>query len=238
MATQPSTYSLEQISGKKLNVKKSLSDRERLNYLISYTTGRAKAVITVITLTTYGMLDSAAVSSMITSNIADKLQLQGVPEKVSINTVTQRDQNLELCKVKFQISSASQGSLAFPVYHALSVKSLNVSDRYCPSQLDLSPWPHLSGFQLPKTAVDGNEVSVLIGQDVPQVHMVLDYCWGDSPQSQPYGVKTPFGWCVTGPTNRKEDENKPVALSVFEFDWVEDKRDVTLHEQILGFRIT
>ena len=136
------------------------------------------------TLTTYGMLDSAAVSSMITSNIADKLQLQGVPEKVSINTVTQRDQNLELCKVKFQISSASQGSPSFPVYHALTVKSLNVSDRYCPSQLDLSPWPHLKGLQLPNTAVDVNKVSVLIGQDVPQVHMVLDSCWGDSPQTR------------------------------------------------------
>ena len=180
------------------------------------------------TLTTYGMLDSAAVSSMITSNIADKLQLQGVPEKVSINIVTQRDQNLELCKVKFQISSASQGSLSFPVYHALSVKSLNVSDRYCPSQLDLSPWPHLSGLQLPNTAVDVNEGSALICQDVPQVHMVLDCCWGDSPQSQPYGMKTPFGWCVAG---LKEDENKPVALSVFEFDWAEDKRDMILHEQ-------
>ena len=95
------------------------------------------------TLITYGMLDSAVVSSMITSNIADKLHFQGVPEKVSINTVTQRDQNLELYKVKFQISSASQGSPSFPVYLALTVKSLNVLDRYCPaSQLDLSPWPH------------------------------------------------------------------------------------------------
>ena len=90
------------------------------------------------TLITYGMLDSAVFSSMITSNIADKLQIQGVPDKVSVNTVTQRDQNLELCKVK-----------------------LNVLVRYCPSQLDLSPWPHFSGLQLPNTAV-----SVLIGQDV------------------------------------------------------------------------
>ena len=186
-------------------------------------------------LTTYAMLDSAAFSLMITSNIVDKLQLQGVPEKVSINTVTQRDQNLELCKVKFQISSATQGSPSFPVYHAFTVKILNVSDRYCPSQLDLSPWLHLSGLQLPNTAVDVNEVSVLTGQHVPQVHLVLDYCWGDSPQSQPYGMKTPFGWCVAGPTNGKEDENKPVALSVFEFDWAEDKRDMKLHEQVEKF---
>ena len=62
--------------------------------------------------------------------------------------------------------------------------------------------------------------------------MVLDYYWGDSLQSQLYGMKTPFGWCVAGPTNRKEDENKPVALSVFEFDWAEDKRDMKLHEQV------
>ena len=77
------------------------------------------------TLTTYGMLDSAAASSMITSNITDKLQLQGVPENVNINTVTLRGQNLELCKVKLQISSASQGG-AFPVYHALTVIGANV----------------------------------------------------------------------------------------------------------------
>ena len=187
------------------------------------------------TLTTYGMLDSAAVSSMITSNIAEKLGLQGVPEKVSISTVTQRDQNLELSKVKFQISSVSQGSPSFPVYHALTVKGLNVSDRYCPSQLDLSPWSHLSGLQLPNAAVDVNEVFVLVGQDVLQVHIVLDYCWGDKPQSQPYGMKTPFGWCVAGPTSGKEYENKPAELAVFEFDWAEDKRDMELHEQVERF---
>ena len=55
-------------------------------------------------LTTYGLLDSAAVGSMITSNRMRRLQLQGVPEKVSKNTVNQRNQNLELSKVKFQIS--------------------------------------------------------------------------------------------------------------------------------------
>lgn len=45
MANQPSTDVLEQISGTKLNVKKLLSDSERLNYLMSFTTGGAKAVI-------------------------------------------------------------------------------------------------------------------------------------------------------------------------------------------------
>ena len=47
-------------------------------------------------------------------------------------------------------------------------------------------------------------------------------------------MKTPFGWCVAGPTNRKEDAIS-LALSVFEFDWTEDKRDMRLHEQVERF---
>ena len=126
------------------------------------------------TLTSYGMLDSAALGSMITSNIADKLQLQGVPENVSISSVTQRDQNLELSKVKLHISSASQGSPSFPSVSRLDSKGFKCVGPN--TELDLSPGPHLSGLQLANTALDVNEVSVLVGQDLSQVHMVLDYC--------------------------------------------------------------
>ena len=48
-------------------------------------------------------------------------------------------------------------------------------------------------------------------------------------------MKTPFAWCVAGPTSGKEYENKPAELAVFEFDWAEDKRDMELHEQVERF---
>lgn len=83
--------------------------------------------------------------------------------------------------------------------------------------------------------MDVNQVSVLIVQNVPQAHMVLDYRWGDSLQNQLYAMKSPFGWCVAGPTNMMEDESKPVALSVFEFDWAEDKSSLKLHQQLEKF---
>jgi len=110
-----------------------------------------------------------------------------------------------------------------------------VSDRYCPDKLDLSEWSHLKDSEFLNVPVDLNEVSVLIGQDVPQAHIVLHYCWGDNPQSELYASKTPFGWCVAGPTNRKEDDSKPVALSVFEFDWAEDESTMQLHQQVEKF---
>ena len=40
------------------------------------------------TLATYVRLDSAAVSSMIPSNFANRLQIQGVPDNGSINAIT------------------------------------------------------------------------------------------------------------------------------------------------------
>ena len=137
--------------------------------------------------------------------------------------------------VKFQISSTSHWGPSYPVFHALAVEGLNVSDNFCPDQLYLSSWPHLKGLRLPKVPVDLSEVSVLVGQDVPQAHIVLDYSWGDNPQNQPYGMKTPFGWCVAGPKKSRQDENIPIELSVFEFDWAEDKRGIELHDQVKRF---
>lgn len=106
-----------------------------------------------------------------------------------------------------------------------------VSDQYCPDQLDLSEWPHLKDLEVSNAPVDMSEVSILIGQDVLQVHIVLDYCWGDNPQSQ-QTTKTPFGWCVAGPTNKREDGSKPIALSVFVFDWAENESVMVLNQQV------
>ena len=188
-----------------------------------------------IVVSTYGLLDTGAVNSLITSKRAERLQLQGTPERVSITTVTHDSHNCELSKVKFVVHPVNGDVPCFPVSHALVVDSLNMSSRYCPNQLDLLEWPHLEGVELPNPSVDMSELSVLIGQDVTQAHMVLNYRWGDDPQTEPYAMKTPFGWCVAGPTNERADNNKPVALSVFQFNWAEDKPEFELLQQIEAF---
>lgn len=90
-------------------------------------------------------------------------------------------------------------------------------------------------FNFPNFQVDLNEFSVLIRKDVPQAHIVPHHCCEDNPQSEPYASKTPFGRCVVGPTNRKEDDSKPVAHSAFEFDWAEDKSAMQLHQEVERF---
>ena len=140
--------------------------------------------------------------------------------------------------MKFEICPVDQESPCFSVDQALTVDDLNVSHRYCPGQLDVSEWPHLKNVPMPSVDVDVSRVSILIGQDVPQAHVVFNYCWGDDPQKQPYGMKTPFGWCVAGPTGTKEDTNRPIALSIFNFDWARDQSDMALHKQVEQFWAT
>ena len=188
-----------------------------------------------LALSTYGLLDTAAVSSMISSRIVAKLELQRVPERVSLNTVTHKNHDCELSQVKFHISSTSEEGLDLPDNHALEIEDLNVSNHYCPNQVDLSEWSHLRDVELPKHPVDVSEVSVLIGQDVPQAHIIFDYRWGNDPQNEPYATKTPFGWCVAGPINKREDRSKPAALSVFEFAFEENQSVADLHKQVEKF---
>ena len=45
-------------------------------------------------------------------------------------------------------------------------------------------------------------------------------------------MKTPFGWSVAGPTGKKEEESKPIALSVFEFEFGRHCPEVVLHQQV------
>ena len=131
-----------------------------------------------IVVSTYGLLDTGAVNSLITSKLAEHLQLQGTPERVSITTVIHDSHDCELSKLTFVVNPVNGDVPCFPVSHALVVDSSNMSSRYCPNQLDLLEWPHLEGLELPNPSVDMSEVSVLIGQDVPQAHMVLNYRWG------------------------------------------------------------
>jgi len=139
--------------------------------------------------TTYALLDSAAVTTMITSQLSHKLNLQGTPEKTNINTVVQSNHECILPSVSFDITPTTQEGLYFKVHRALVVENLNVPEQYCPNNLKLSYWPHLEDLDIDNVDVDLKEVSILVGQDVPQAHIVLDYCWGDDPPNQPYGMK-------------------------------------------------
>lgn len=188
------------------------------------------------TITTYALLDSASVTTMITSKLAQTLQLKGHNEEISINTVVNSNHSCNLQSVGFDVTPVARDQPRYKVRQALVVENLNIPEQYCPNNIDISRWSHLQELELDCVDVDLTEVSVLMGQDVPQAHVVDQYCWGDDPSEQPYGMKTPFAWCVAGPTNTKDVQSKPIALSILNFHGEGDVNpESVLHQQVEKF---
>ncbi|XP_006813138.1 uncharacterized protein LOC102800684 [Saccoglossus kowalevskii] len=69
-----------------------------------------------------------------------------------------------------------------------------------PTKLDIKGWSHLNDIELPEIEV--KDVTLLIGNDVPEAHWVLEERRGE--RKQPYGIRTLLGWTFIGPMGRKK----------------------------------
>ncbi|XP_070566927.1 uncharacterized protein [Ptychodera flava] len=72
---------------------------------------------------------------------------------------------------------------------------LPISENSIPSVRDTQRWSHLKDVQLPE--LKNKEVTILIGNDVPEAHWILEERRGG--RKQPYAVKTLLGWTLIGP---------------------------------------
>ncbi|XP_068728733.1 uncharacterized protein [Montipora capricornis] len=75
-----------------------------------------------------------------------------------------------------------------------SVDKLPVPNESISSTGDICDWPHLQGISIPKL---DQEVSILIGNDVPKAHWVFEERHGHS--KQPCAARRLLGWTIIGP---------------------------------------
>ena len=76
-------------------------------------------------MTTYGLLDNASHSTMISSELANKLNLKGRRETILVNTLLQQESQ-EFEVVKFDLQSASSGGEKIKVKEGLVSKKFNI----------------------------------------------------------------------------------------------------------------
>ena len=72
---------------------------------------------------------------------------------------------------------------------------------------DLSRWPHLKDLNIPD--VDDNQVTMLIGANVPEAQVHEEYRRGRS--REPYAVRTGRCWAVLGPVNVANSSSSQVV---------------------------
>ncbi|XP_045023214.1 uncharacterized protein LOC123467324 [Daphnia magna] len=145
---------------------------------------------------TFALLDPGNEASLILQNLAVQLKIDGPTEIARLGTFHGVDPEIKTTRVTFNIFPRDQ-SRTFTVKNAYAVPKLEVTSRKINWPALKHQWKHLNDLDFP--FIDSNKVSVLLGSDVMRVHDVLDVRIPPEGIEAPDGIRTHFGWCLTGP---------------------------------------
>ncbi|XP_073721654.1 uncharacterized protein [Misgurnus anguillicaudatus] len=148
------------------------------------------------TLDTYAVLDDGSERSILLFAAAEKLNLKGKEEELSIRTIHQNVSVLQGSTVSFSISPATQPHKTYHIKHAFTAKQLGLAPQSYPMEALVTKYKHLKG--LPIQPFDKIHPLLLIGADQPHlITPVEPVCLG--PPGGPAAIKTRLGWTLQGP---------------------------------------
>ena len=137
------------------------------------------------------LLDPGSDTTLISANLVDQLELQGTTQKLSITNVLTKKKVMNSKSVSFVLSSKES---EIRVDNAWVVDSLNIK-RKAYDLPALKQYKHLE--QIPLETLDNKEVDLLIGADVPEALLHLEFVKGKNP-AEPMAVRTLLGWTLFG----------------------------------------
>ena len=148
-------------------------------------------------LTTYGLLDNASRGTMISPELARRLGIDGPVRPFTVTTVLGK-QDCMFKEVSFKLQTADPLAEHKPVLAVEGgiVKELNINEKVLPHEIDYDKYPHLADIPIPE--VELKRVSLLIGEDVINAHIVEDVIVPDGGQTDLYATKTALGWTIAG----------------------------------------
>ncbi|XP_070562373.1 uncharacterized protein [Ptychodera flava] len=153
---------------------------------------------------TYAFLDSGSDTTICLESLTEKLGLRGKPINYTLSTLDAestkhgREVQLDL--------RALNGVECVHLNRVWTTDMLPISASSIPTVKDIKGWRHLNGIELPE--LDEKEVTILIGNDVPEAHWALEEKRGG--RKQPYAIRTLLGWTVIGPMKGKKDSDATI----------------------------
>ena len=165
---------------------------------------------------TFALLDSASDISMINSELAKDLGLSGKQSLLTVNTLSspatmnstcvnfavQASDDLDSSPVWINEAWTKQGAFNCPSINASRVKNMS----------------HLRNLHL--SNVEASDVKILIGANVPRVHLQLDVRQGG--EEEPVAIKTALGWCVMGVTSERSQSSVSACVNLLTCNSDED----------------
>ena len=144
-------------------------------------------------LSTYAFLDNGCTDTLIDQQLADELNIKGIPEDIQITTITSCEQ-ANAQRVNFILKSVD-GEEEIKVSDAYILPDLHQSNQVLPESIDVSAYPHLQDIKFP--SVDVPRVSILLGSNVPSAHVQREVRCDDD--NGLHGYRYPLGWSLCGP---------------------------------------
>ena len=142
---------------------------------------------------TYAMLDTGSTCSLLATDVAKNLGLDGPMESVLLNGI-QKSSNLLPKRADVQVSQLNDFGTSFDVHRVLVVDRLNLPERRVDFRELQEKWPHLADLELYEVSV--TPVTLHLASDVPELIVPLETRCG--PKGSPAGVRTKLGWTVAG----------------------------------------
>ena len=155
---------------------------------------------------TYALLDSGSTHSFCSESLISELRPPTRKEEISLTTLHQVKQSLETKSTTLYVSDTSGGETVV-LQTVYSKENLPIPVECIARKGDLEEYAHLHGLEIPM--VDGKEVTLLIGQDVPEALTPQLVMPGG--QGEPYAVRTRLGWTINGPIGAPSEDGKVVS---------------------------
>ena len=168
-------------------------------------------------LSTYGLLDNASRGTIISPELATKLDIDGPTRPITLTTVLGRT-DCEFKEVSFKLQSAENAPdrPVLTVREGL-VKDLPINERILPHEINYLEHPHLSEINVPEVEVP--KVSLIIGQDVRDAHIVKEVkVSSNQVESGLYATRTALGWTVAGPLEGRTPRQREVDVNFTDHD--------------------
>ncbi|XP_073722462.1 uncharacterized protein [Misgurnus anguillicaudatus] len=147
---------------------------------------------------TYAILDDGSERTMLLSDAAEKLGVQGTPEDLPLRTIREEVQTLHGASVSFFISSPSKPKTRYKIIGAFTSGRIGLAAHTYPMEQLRNTYKHLTG--LPIQTLMNVKPLLLIGSDHPHLVTPIEPV-RLGPPGGPAAIRTRLGWTLQGPAS-------------------------------------
>nr|XP_054773349.1 uncharacterized protein LOC129281437 [Lytechinus pictus] len=176
---------------------------------------------------TFALLDNGSTNSFCLKELAERLDIKGRSQILSVSTLEKRSSEVKCEAVNLKVSGL--GSDVELDVEAYTRPKLNISMENMAREADISQSLHLQDLNLPVTSY--SQVTMLIGQDVPEALMPLEVKSGRP--GELFAVKTVLGWTLNGPLGSNRSGDRAIYGTSCEVNFID--LESGLDEQVRRF---